>query len=169
MLVEDKTVVSLTYELRENNEQGNLIQKVDESRPFSFLFGSGNVIKGFEENLQGKQEGDNFSFEVAQSDAYGPVRQEAILELGREVFNLEDKAKEEEMLQPGNMIPMRDQNGNPLEGKVMEVSDEKVKMDFNHPLAGVDLHFSGVVLNVREATNEEVSHGHVHGEGGVEH
>ena len=169
MLAEDKTVVSLTYELREKNEEGTLIQKVDETRPFAFLFGSGNVIKGFEENLQGKTTGDNFSFGVPTDEAYGPIREEAVLDLSREIFNLSDKDKESEMLQPGNMIPMRDQDGNPLEGKVLETSDKSVKMDFNHPLAGLDLHFSGSILEVRKATADEISHGHVHGAGGVEH
>ena len=67
------------------------------------------------------------------------------------------------------MITMQDQNGNPLDGRVLEIHPEKVIMDFNHPLAGKNLHFSGVVIEVREATDEELSHGHVHGPGGHHH
>jgi FKBP-type peptidyl-prolyl cis-trans isomerase SlyD len=64
---------------------------------------------------------------------------------------------------------MQDQEGNPLDGKVVEIGDENVKMDFNHPLAGEALSFSGVVIDVREATEEELDHGHVHGPGGHHH
>ncbi len=169
MTIDNNQVVSLTYELRKNNEEGDVIQKVDPNQPFAFLTGSGNVISGFEDNLKGKTEGDQFSFNIPQDQAYGPLREDAVVELSREIFALEDKQKEAEMLQEGNVIPMRDQQGNPLQGRVLNVGDENVKMDFNHPLAGMDLHFHGTILNVREASPEEIEHGHVHGEGGVQH
>jgi len=74
------------------------------------------------------------------------------------VFEVDGKV-DTEMVKVGNIIPMRNQNGQPLEGKVLEMTDDKVKMDFNHPLAGKDLHFSGVITGVREATPEELSGG----------
>ena len=64
---------------------------------------------------------------------------------------------------------MQDQDGNPMDGVVLEIGDDTVTMDFNHPLAGEALGFSGTVLDIREATQEELDHGHVHGEGGIEH
>jgi FKBP-type peptidyl-prolyl cis-trans isomerase SlyD len=67
------------------------------------------------------------------------------------------------------MVPMSDNDGNHLRGKILEITDEHIKMDFNHPLAGTDLHFSIEVLDVREATDEEIDHGHVHGEHGHHH
>ncbi len=76
---------------------------------------------------------------------------------------------EDGLLEIGNQITMQDQNGNPLDGIVMEVSDQSVKMDFNHPLAGQDLHHLGEIIDVREATTEEIDHGHVHGPHGHQH
>ena len=73
------------------------------------------------------------------------------------------------MLQEGNFIPMADSEGNHLQGKIVSVGDETVKMDFNHPLAGMDMHFNGKVIGVRDASAEEIAHGHVHGEGGHHH
>jgi len=73
------------------------------------------------------------------------------------------------MLTIGNYIPMQDQNGYSLQGKVVKRGLDKVTMDFNHPMAGKNLHFTGDVLSVREATEEELHHGHVHGEGGHHH
>ena len=64
---------------------------------------------------------------------------------------------------------MQDQDGNPIEGRVLEIKDDTVMMDFNHPLAGQDIHFSGKIIDVRETTPEELEHNHVHGEGGHHH
>lgn len=165
MDIDQNKVVGLTYELRADNESGQIIQKVDSNSPFYFLFGHNNVIKGFESNLQGKTEGDDFGFSIPSDEAYGPVRKEAIVELDKKVFNFPDQSKENEMLQVGNSLALQDQNGNPLDGVVLSVDDQKVKMDFNHPLAGVNLYFSGEILEVREATDSEVDHGHVHSNG----
>ena len=74
-----------------------------------------------------------------------------------------------EMVTPGAFVPMNDQEGNPMQGLVLEIGDETIKMDFNHPMAGLDLFFTGQILDVREATPEELDHGHVHGEGGHHH
>jgi FKBP-type peptidyl-prolyl cis-trans isomerase SlyD len=73
------------------------------------------------------------------------------------------------MFQVGAMIPMSDSEGNHMQGKIVEVDEENVKMDFNHPLAGTDLHFQGEILDIREATEDELAHGHVHGEHGHQH
>jgi FKBP-type peptidyl-prolyl cis-trans isomerase SlyD len=169
MQVAQDSVVVLTYELRVDSPQGELIQKVDADSPFAFLFGHSNVIKDFETNLNGKKSGDHFSFRIDSEFAYGPVVEEAVVELSRSIFDFEDKAQEAEILKVGNTIPMLDQSGNRLEGIVLAIQDETVKMDFNHPLAGVDLHFSGQILEVREASNEELAHGHAHGSGGHQH
>ncbi|MDX5444134.1 MAG: peptidylprolyl isomerase, partial [Hymenobacteraceae bacterium] len=88
--------------------------------------------------------------------------------LPKHIFEVDGEINDE-MLQPGNFIPMADQEGNQLQGQVVEVTDEAVIMDFNHPLAGKDMFFKGKVEKVREATQEEIDHGHVHGEGGHHH
>jgi FKBP-type peptidyl-prolyl cis-trans isomerase SlyD len=73
------------------------------------------------------------------------------------------------MVKVGNVLPMTDSDGNQMRGSVQEITGEHVRMDFNHPLAGQDLHFAGEVLEIRDATKEELSHGHVHGPGGHHH
>lgn len=168
MKVGNQKVVSLTYELRQKDASGELIQKVEKDRPFVYLFGVGGLLPKFEESLSGLEAGDEFSFELSAKEGYGEHNAEAIIDLDKKIFEVEGKI-DENLLQVGNQITMQDQNGNPLDGVVMEIGDDKVKMDFNHPLAGMDLHFSGNILEVREASQEELDHGHVHGAHGHQH
>lgn len=168
MKVGNQKVVSLTYELRQKDASGELIQKVEKDRPFVYLFGVGGLLPKFEESLSGLEAGDEFSFELSAKEGYGEHNAEAIIDLDKKIFEVEGKI-DENLLQVGNQITMQDQNGNPLDGVVLEIGDDKVKMDFNHPLAGMDLHFSGNILEVREASKEELDHGHVHGAHGHQH
>ncbi len=154
-------VISLTYTLRAGNAQGDIIETADKANPAQFLFGTGNLIPDFETNVGSLNQGDTFEFTIQSENAYGPVNQEALVDLPKSVFVIDGELATD-MLEIGNMVPMRDQEGNPLNGKVVEVGEETVKMDFNHPLAGMDLHFKGEVLESREASEEEVAHGHVH-------
>ncbi len=168
MKIGNKKVVTLTYELRHGDKNGELIQKVEADRPFVYLFGVGGLLPKFEQSLEGLVAGDNFAFGLTPDESYGEYSEEAILDLDIEIFK-EDGEIEEGLLEIGNMLTMMDQNGHPIEGIVLEVTDSMVKMDFNHQLAGQQLHFSGVILEVREATDEEISHGHVHGPHGHHH
>ena len=90
------------------------------------------------------------------------------MDLPISTFTVDGEVRKD-MLNIGQVVPMQDQNGNPLNGTVMEVADDKVKMDFNHMLAGKELNFTGEILEVREATQAELDHGHVHGPDGHEH
>lgn len=168
MKIGNNKVVSLTYELREDNAQGEMIQKVDKDRPFVYLFGVGGLLPKFEQNLDGLEVGDSFSFDMTAAESYGEHTEEAIIELDKSIFEI-DGVIDEELLTIGNQITMQDNHGNPLDGIVLEISDDKVKMDFNHPLAGMNLHFSGEILEVREASSEELAHGHAHGPHGHHH
>lgn len=161
-------VVTMTYTLRQGDENGDVIQKVDESRPFVQLFGAGTLLPAFEEKLNGLEKGDEFGFALSADEAYGQTNEEAIIELEKKIFEI-DGVIDTEMVAEGKMITMQDQHGNPLEGKVLAIKEESVIMDFNHPLAGEDLYFSGTILDIREATDEEISHGHTHGPGGHHH
>lgn len=161
-------VVTMTYTLRKNNEQGEIIQKVNESRPFVQLFGAGTLIPTFEKNLDGLEKGDSFSFQLLADEAYGAPSDDAIIELEKNIFMVDGKF-DTEMVAEGKMLTMQDQNGNPIDGKVMAIKENSVIMDFNHPLAGEDLYFSGKILDVREASSEEISHGHIHGHEGHHH
>lgn len=166
MIIEDKKVVSITYKLQENDSNGEIIQEVAAAEPFQFLFGAQQVLPDFEKNLQGKTSGDNFEFGIVSNDAYGPHDPQALVELPINIFMVDGKIAD--TVQMGAFLPMNDQDGNPMQGLVLEIAKEHVKMDFNHPLAGMDLFFSGDVLEVREAKAEEMEHGHAHGPEGHE-
>ncbi|MEE4255928.1 MAG: FKBP-type peptidyl-prolyl cis-trans isomerase [Bacteroidales bacterium] len=168
MKIGNNTVVSMTYKLTENDEKGTMIQEVKKDKPFVFLYGSGFLLPKFEENIQGLEPGAKYGFALNSDAAYGPLRDDALLELDKKIFEIDGKI-DENILFVGNDIPMQNDSGQTLMGKVLEISDDKVKMDFNHPLAGVDLYFKGQIVDVREATPEEIEHGHVHGPEGHDH
>jgi FKBP-type peptidyl-prolyl cis-trans isomerase SlyD len=174
MQITQNSVVSITYALRLNNAEGELVQEVGTDNPLVFLFGAGNLLPAFEDNLDGKQTGDAYAFTLQAEEAYGPVMQEAIVDIPQDVFVIDGKLAED-LITPGNMVNMRDQDGNPLQGKVisrgfsLEQGTPTVKVDFNHPMAGQVLHFTGTVVEVRPATESELAHGHVHGPGGHHH
>lgn len=167
MNIGNQKVVSITYKLHDGGKGGELVQEVDQNEPFVFLFGAQQVLPDFEENLENKTVGDSFEFDIASDNAYGPVDQNAIVNLPRSLFEADGKLGE--IVKVGNYLPMNDQEGNPLQGLVVEIADEHVRMDFNHPMAGKDLYFTGKVIEVRQATAEEIDHGHVHGPGGHHH
>lgn len=168
MKVGKNKVVTLTYKLQENDENGKILQEVDENRPFVHLFGVGTLLPAFEANLNNLEPEESFQFAIGAADAYGVKSDEAIIELDKSIFEI-DGVVDENLLFVGNKIVMQDQNGNPIEGIVLEIRDNSVLMDFNHPLAGQDIYFSGKILDVRDATAEELEHGHVHEEGGHQH
>ena len=170
MVVEEKIiadknkVLSVKYELRLKTKDGELVEQVDESKPFTFIFGTGYMLEKFEDKLKGMSENANFEFTLTSDEAYGQRNEENMAEIPMSAFEVEGKI-DDGLLAIGNFIPLRDDAGNHYNGKVLSVSDDMVKLDFNHPLAGEDLHFTGAVLSIREATEEELSHGHVHEHG----
>lgn len=165
MTIETNKVVALKYELRLKEENGELIEKVENEKPLEFIYGIGRMLPKFEANLTGLKEGDNFKFELSPEDAYGTVNDNMIVNVPKSIFEVDGKV-DDNLLELNKVIPMRDQQGNHLNGKIVDIMDTEVKMDFNHPLAGENLFFTGEVLNIREATEEELSHGHLHSGGG---
>ncbi|MFM7218391.1 MAG: peptidylprolyl isomerase [Bacteroidota bacterium] len=163
MNITENKVVTVTYVLHANlpTEDRRHIETADSANPLKFIFGVGMMIPGFEEGLVGKTIGDTFSFSINPENAYGEVDEQALVDLPIDIFKV-DGAVDFGMLAVGNTLPMSDGQGNVLNGKVLSYNDQVVKMDFNSPLAGHTLHFSGEVLEVREATPEEIDHGHVH-------
>ncbi len=170
MKIEKDRVVTLTYELRITDENGepSLVETADAEQPMVFIYGMSGLPDQFEEQLDGLDTGATFDFKLTADEGYGDFDDNALVDLPLSVFEVEGSVPEN-MLQAGNYIPMSDSEGNQLQGRVLEVTGEAVKMDFNHPLAGKELSFKGKVENVREATTEELEHGHVHGEGGHHH
>ncbi len=160
MTQSEAKVIALTYELREGGPEGELLEAVKKDQPIEFLFGVGRLNQSFEENVKGLNEGENFEFTINADRAYGQVNEKAIVDLPKSIFVIDGKLAED-LLVEGNIINMEDQEGNPHRGKVMDIGEDKVKMDFNHPLAGMDLHFRGEVVGRREPTPEEVTQGYV--------
>jgi FKBP-type peptidyl-prolyl cis-trans isomerase SlyD len=168
MQITKNTVVSLSYILKRDDANGEIIEETRAGDPLVFLFGNGQMLPKFEEYLNALKAGDAFEFTLASDDAYGEMDQDAIIDLDKSIFQVDGKT-DDEMLAIGNVIPMRDDQGNMLQGIVVSVSKDMVRMDFNHPMAGNVLHFAGKVIEVREASAEELSHGHAHGAGGHHH
>ena len=169
MVIEKNTVVSVHYRLTENDVLGELVEETFGSEPLVFLFGAGQMIPAFERQLSGKAIGEQFSFGIKSDEAYGPHDPDAVVQLPMSTFESEDGEVDEDMLKIGTIIPMSDDQGNSLNGMVKEVSDDGVMLDFNHPMAGINLHFTGTVDSLRAATDTEIEHGHVHGPGGHHH
>jgi FKBP-type peptidyl-prolyl cis-trans isomerase SlyD len=170
VIMENKTiapqkVVSLAYELTLSN--GNLADEASADEPLVFIHGIGQTLPAFDERINGLSVGDKFSFSLTSEEGYGETNPNFIVDIPKNIFEGPDVPKD--ILQVGASLPMQDQEGNPMDGTVMEIGDETVKMDFNHPLAGEALNFKGSVVAIRDASQEELDHGHVHGEGGVQH
>jgi len=163
MNIEKEKVVAISYELRVNSQNGEIIEQVEEGNPLQFVFGVGYMLPMFEKNIEGMQPGDKFDFSLHPEEAYGLVDENAIVDLSKEIFMVDGQIRED-LLVVGNTIPMRDNQGNRMDGIVLEITDEEVKLDFNHPLAGDSLFFKGEVVEVREASEQELEHGHVHHE-----
>jgi FKBP-type peptidyl-prolyl cis-trans isomerase SlyD len=164
MTVSRDKVVTLTYELR--NAGGDLVDTATHEQPFAFIHESGMTLPDFDRNLSGLKAGDEFNFVLSAQEGYGEVEEEAIVAIPKSIFDGPDLP--DNLLIVGNVLPMQDQNGNPLNGKIVAIAEDTVMMDFNHPLAGSSLHFTGKILEVREATPQEIDHGHVHA-GGHDH
>ena len=157
MKIETNKYVTLAYELYVGeDDERELMERATEEIPLEFIFGTNSMLQSFEDQLDGKSTGDTFDFMLTPDEAYGEFEDEKIVDIPKSVFKVDGEI-DEEMLEEGKTIPMMDTEGNSLLGSVVEVKDEIVSMDFNHPLAGEILHFTGNVLEVRDATTEEIA------------
>ncbi|MBR3030924.1 MAG: peptidylprolyl isomerase [Bacteroidales bacterium] len=154
MKIEDNKVVHLTYQLKVD---GEIADSATAEKPLQFIFGMGYLLPKFEENIAGKEVGDEFEFMLTAEQGYGLVNPSAIVDIPRSAFEI-DGEFQEAYVQPGRTIPMMSAQG-VIHGTVLSVGAETVKMDFNHPMAGKDLHFTGKVELVRDATEEELKNG----------
>jgi FKBP-type peptidyl-prolyl cis-trans isomerase SlyD len=155
MKIEKNKVVSLSYTL---TVEGDTIETVNEKNPLKFIFGTGYLLPKFEENVLNKVVGDTFDFKLSAKEGYGEVNSDAIVELPVDMFKIDGKV-EDGLLTIGNVLPMQDSDGNRLQGTVEELKEDVVVMNFNHPLAGSELHFKGEVVEVRDSTPEELING----------
>jgi FKBP-type peptidyl-prolyl cis-trans isomerase SlyD len=164
MKIEPQHVVSLTYDLYVDQDGAEtLVESATQEQPLTFLYGAGQMLPKFEENLTALSTGDNYDFHLTAGDAYGEYDDEAVTNLPKEMFSGTD------LPEIGTIIPLQDNEGNRFQGQVVSVAEDSVIVDLNHPMAGQELHFKGNILNVRPATPEELSHGHAHGADGHHH
>ena len=166
MKVEKNKVVAVAYELHvDDGENGKEWREtVTKEEPFYFLFGAGNVLPALEEVIAGKEVGEKFDVFIDFENGYGDYDESRKVIVPKSAFKEEGK-KNKDILKVGNVIPMKDDQGNQLRGEVLKVDYKGVHMDFNSPLAGYDLYFKGEVVSIRDADPEEIDHGHVHGPG----
>jgi FKBP-type peptidyl-prolyl cis-trans isomerase SlyD len=164
MKIQPQHVVSLTYDLYvDQNGAETLVESATQEQPLTFLFGAGQMLPKFEENLSNLSTGEGYDFKLSAEDAYGQYDEEAVATLPKEMFN------GQEMPEIGSILPLQDNHGNRFQGQVVSIAEDGVIVDLNHPMAGQELHFKGNIVNVRPATPEELSHGHAHGPDGHHH
>ncbi len=155
MIIENDKLVSLTYQLKSDNANGEVIETVTEDNPLTFIYGQGMMLPKFEENILGRKVGESFEFILDSTDAYGEYSEDNIIEIPSSVFEL-DKPENKSLVKVGNSIPMMDSAGNRLTGVVLKVEKDFVTMDFNHVMAGKQLHFTGKVISVTEPSEEDL-------------
>ena len=160
MQIAPNSVAAFHYTL--TDDQNQVIDSSAGRDPLTYLHGSGQIVPGLEKQMEGRSVGDKFDAEVAPGEGYGVHQPELMQEVPREAFQgVVD-------IQPGMQFLGRGPQGE-INVTVTKVEDDKVFIDGNHPLAGKTLHFAIEVTNVREASAEELQHGHVHGAGGHSH
>ena len=160
MQIAPNSIVTLHYTLKDND--GNVIDQSDDGS-FLYLHGAMNIIRGLENALAGKSAGEEFSISVSPEEGYGARDPERIQEVPKEMFDSSEEIK------VGVQFHAQGPDGNAVVVTVAEIKDDVVVIDANHALAGVDLNFEVKIVDVREASEEEISHGHVHGEHGHHH
>ncbi len=158
-ITKDK-VVSMHYTVKNTN--GDVIDSSEGRDPLLYMQGHKNIIPGLENALEGKAVGDKVEASIEPTEAYGEVVEELIQEVPRSAFEGVDK------LEVGMNFQAQSEQG-PVNVVIKKVDDEMVTVDGNHPLAGQTLNFNVEVVEVRDASEEELSHGHAHGAGGHQH
>lgn len=160
-MITNGKVVQLNYLLQDS--EGKNLDQADSNHPFTYLHGSGQIVPGLEAALEGLKIGDKKDVVVAPADGYGEKNPNLRLVVDRSQF------PQGMDLEVGMQFEADSGNGEGLVFTIEKIEDKKVHIDGNHPLAGVTLHFHVEVLTVRDATEEELDHGHAHGEDGHHH
>ncbi|HET8554070.1 MAG TPA: peptidylprolyl isomerase [Rhodanobacteraceae bacterium] len=160
MQIADRNVASFHYTL--TNDGGDVIDSSRDREPLAYLHGAGNIVPGLEKAMAGRREGDTFKVDVEPQEGYGPRHEELIQTVPMSAFQGVPEVK------PGMQFQGNGPQGATLV-TVTAVDGDEVRVDANHPLAGQTLHFDIEVTEVREATEDELTHGHVHGAGGHQH
>ena len=159
MKIAQNTVVEFSYELEVD---GKIVDHTTAEKPLDYIHGTNSLLPKLEAHIEGMEPGDKFEITLSPEDGYGESDPNRIIDLPKSAFEVEGQVRED-LLVPGNVIPMLNGMGGVVPGVVLEVSADSVKMDLNHQMAGKTLHFTGEIISVREATEKELTEG-LHGE-----
>ncbi len=154
LMIGDNAVVSIHYTLTDDDDA--VLDSSEGAEPLNYLHGAGNIIPGLEKALVGKTAGATLKVSVAPEEGYGDVQPDLLQQVPLAAF------QGVETVEPGMAFEAHDAQGNVRSVVVKSVDDETVVVDANHPLAGVQLNFDVEVVAIRDATDEEIAHGHVH-------
>lgn len=157
LMIGKNSVVSLHYTLR--NDEDEILDSSEGKQPLIYLHGADNLIPGLEAELQGKTSGTSFSASIPPEQAYGEIRDELIQVINRDMFQGVDQ------IEPGMSFVAQGEGDAQQQIRVTEVDGDDITIDANHPMAGLTLHFEVEVVDVREGTEQEIEHGHVHQDG----
>ncbi|MDH5231575.1 MAG: peptidylprolyl isomerase [Gammaproteobacteria bacterium] len=160
MTIAKDKVVTIEYTLK--NDEGNVLDTSEGREPLVYLHGSGNIIPGLEKELEGKIVSDSLSVRVSPEEGYGEKSEHMIQTVPKDMFG-------DANIEINQQYHAAGPSGEPIVITVVDINDEGVTVDGNHPLAGVYLNFDVEVKEIRDATAEELEHGHVHGPGGHAH
>ncbi|MDR2009837.1 MAG: FKBP-type peptidyl-prolyl cis-trans isomerase [Bacteroidales bacterium] len=149
MKVAKGKLITIIYDLYVDGFDEELIESVTEKEPLIFLLGEDEMLETFEEKLLELKEGDEFKFVLTKDEAYGDEDEDAIVEFPKSTFN-----EDGELPEVGDYVPMEDEDGTVFDGTAIEITNDSVVIDFNHPLAGEDLYFVGKVLKVEDAPSK---------------
>lgn len=157
MSISANKFVACTYELYVGDDkERELMEEATLERPLEYIHGMGMMLPEFEKNLFGLSAGDSFDFVLTSEQAYGEYSQEHVMDLPREIFTNEEGEFDAERVVEGNTLPLYTPDGDTIMGTVVEIKDDVVVMDLNHPLAGETLHFIGKIVEEHEATSQEI-------------
>ena len=159
MKISANAVVEFSYDLE---VEGQIVDRTTKERPLDYIHATGSLLPKLEAAIEGMEPGDKFDVTLAAADAYGEIDPSRIIDLPKAAFEVNGEIRED-LLVPGNTIPMMNSMGGVIPGVVLEVTEDSVKMDLNHQMAGKTLHFTGEIISVREATEKELTEG-LHGE-----
>ena len=180
-----KKFIAVAYRLYDAAVPDTLIEEATNDRPFVFISGFGVALEEFENRLVNLQEGEEFEFTLPKEQAYGRFEEERVVNLDREIFSINGHF-DHDNVKVGAMLPLQNEDGNRFMGHVVDITDEHVRIDLNHPLAGKDLLFKGNIVEIREPHEKEIQQliqmisgececgcadcgGHEHGDCGHEH
>ena len=157
-MIQKDTVVSMSYNLK--NSDGEDLGSADATKPLTFLHGAGQIVPGLENSLKGLTVGDKKEVTIGPKEGYGELNPELKLKVERKQFPADAEIK------PGMQFKANTGGDHDHTFTVMEIEDDHVKIDGNHPLAGQTLYFKVEIVSIREATKDELAHGHAHGPDG---